>query len=413
MACSTQSTELKAPPDEATPVEVSAPPPVEAPPEEGLWNPKVETSADAELEALEALGYVGGETPGTGEIGVTIHDRERVAAGWNLWTSGHGPEAFLMDMEGEIHHTWRLAFAEAFPGRQVDTERPGTQYWRRVQLLPDGSLLAIFEGHGLVKVDRDSRRIWAWEGRAHHDLHVRADGTIVTLSRVPHVLPRIHPKRPVLEDFVSTLSAEGVELHRFSVLEAIEESPHRALWQAHKKAAGDLFHTNAIEVLDGRLADQVPAFAQGNILVSFRAFHAIAVLDPHTERAIWAATGSFRRQHDPRVLTNGHLLLFDNLGRPRHSAVLEYDPATMALQWSWGLQPGQELFTKFCGAASRLTNGNTLISESDNGRVIEVTREGDIVWEFHNPHRAGPDQSYVAIIPELSRVDAAAWLEVP
>jgi hypothetical protein len=33
----------------------------------------------------------------------------------------------------------------------------------------------------------------------------------------------------------------------------------------------------------------------------------------------------------------------------------------------------------------RLPNGNTLITESDNGRVFEVTRDGEVVWEFFMP----------------------------
>jgi len=34
--------------------------------------------------------------------------------------------------------------------------------------------------------------------------------------------------------------------------------------------------------------------------------------------------------------------------------------------------------------ADRLANGNTLITDSKNGRVIEVTPEGDVVWEFRD-----------------------------
>jgi len=36
------------------------------------------------------------------------------------------------------------------------------------------------------------------------------------------------------------------------------------------------------------------------------------------------------------------------------------------------------------GACQRLANGNTLITLSDKGRVLEVTQEGEIVWEFWN-----------------------------
>jgi hypothetical protein len=57
-----------------------------------------------------------------------------------------------------------------------------------------------------------------------------------------------------------------------------------------------------------------------------------------------------------------------------------------------------------CGAARRLQNGNTLITESDNGRAFEVTEDGSIVWEFVNPERAGDEGQYVATLFEMVRV---------
>ena len=33
----------------------------------------------------------------------------------------------------------------------------------------------------------------------------------------------------------------------------------------------------------------------------------------------------------------------------------------------------------------RLANGNTLITESERGRVFEVTADKEIVWRFVNP----------------------------
>ena len=38
---------------------------------------------------------------------------------------------------------------------------------------------------------------------------------------------------------------------------------------------------------------------------------------------VWALTGDFRAQHDPKILENGNLLLFDNLGRGTLSRILK------------------------------------------------------------------------------------------
>ena len=119
---------------------------------------------------------------------------------------------------------------------------------------------------------------------------------------------------------------------------------------------GDLFHTNAIEVLDGRLEEQDPAFRAGNLLVSSRILNAIIVLDPDTERAVWARTGDFRRQHDPHALSNGRILLFDNVGLSKsQSRVLEIDAATGKHGWSYTHADGpKKFFSRTCGLAERL-----------------------------------------------------------
>jgi hypothetical protein len=47
-------------------------------------------------------------------------------------------------------------------------------------------------------------------------------------------------------------------------------------------------------------------------------------------------------------------------------------------------------FSPRMGCAQRLPNGNTLITESSFGRFFEVTKEGEIVWEYVNPFFGRP-----------------------
>ena len=63
-----------------------------------------------------------------------------------------------------------------------------------------------------------------------------------------------------------------------------------------------------------------------------------------------------------------------------------------------------KFYSHFKGAAQRLPNGNTLITESTRGRAVEVTPAGEIVWEFYNPHRAGENGELVANLCELVRL---------
>ena len=55
-----------------------------------------------------------------------------------------------------------------------------------------------------------------------------------------------------------------------------------------------------------------------------------------------------------------------------------------------------------------------MITESNFGRVIEVTPDSQIVWEFVNPNRAGKKGDKVATIYEMERVTRdLPWIKTP
>src|SRR5207237_5000097 len=128
------------------------------------------------------------------------------------------------------------------------------------------------------------------------------------------------------------------------------------------------------------LALRFPQFKAGQVLVSLRNLNLVAVLDPATGAVVWAARGPWRAQHDARFLDNGHLLIFDNLGSPRGSRVLEYDPQTQAFPWSYPGETGTPFLSRIRGMCQRLPNDNTLIVNSDGGEVFEVTPQREVVW---------------------------------
>jgi hypothetical protein len=53
-----------------------------------------------------------------------------------------------------------------------------------------------------------------------------------------------------------------------------------------------------------------------------------------------------------------------------------------------------------------LPNDNVLITESNNGRAFEVTREREIIWDFVAPQRAWDHPEMVANLYELVRLPA-------
>ena len=380
-----------------------------------------------QIEELRSIGYVSGSVAAPAERGVVLHDRERAWGGLNFFVSGHAPEAVLMDMDGNVLHRWHSEFSDSFPGRPFHPDRPDIRFWRRAHLFENGEILAIHEGLGLVKLGRDSRPIWARPLPAHHDLQVLPGGSIVVLTREAGVDPRVDERAPILQDFVSILDPQGVERRRLSLLDAFDAAGAEHDWRAALRTfwrkertrqlaahPGDLFHTNSVELLDGRLAARVPAFAAGNLLVSMCHLDTIAVVDLNRERVVWSLGGIFALQHDPTVLRDGRLLVFDNNWRTARSRVVALDPATREIVWEYRGSEERPFYSRTCGTAAELPNGNVLVTESDGGRAFEITPAGETVWEFYNPHRAGENDEYIATLFEVVRLPAgfaAGWLE--
>jgi hypothetical protein len=108
------------------------------------------------------------------------------------------------------------------------------------------------------------------------------------------------------------------------------------------------------------------------------------------------------------------MLLFNNQAAENSSEVIEFDPFTQEVFWSYAGDDTVQFYTRSCGSNIRLRNGNTLITESDRGRAFEVTPDKKIVWEFVNPNRAVcPDtgDELIASIFEMIRLPADFPLE--
>lgn len=387
------------------------------------------------LSEVQSLGYFDGVKPADGaESSVTHVDPELAWPGYNLIVSGGQPEAVLMDMLGHPLHRWHLDLEAAWTAEDLDRDpelkallaQPGDgvdrkDSWQRVRLLPGGELLALFKDVGLVRIDKDSNLIWKRTFAAHHDMVVASNGDILVLISEPRVLPRIDPQAPQLDDLVLVLSPEGEEKQRFSIYDALENSPFADLL-TRCKPSGDPFHTNSIQILEILpLADPpLPgAFKPGAFLLSIREIDTIAVLDPETGAITWAKSGPWKAQHHATMLPGGTITIFDNYGDPDpehgESRVVEYNPTDDRIVWEYAGNARNELNSRRRGNVQRLPNGNTLINESDNGRAFEVTQDGRIVWEYINPSRAGEGLRYIAVIRSLDRIDPQSlshWLKL-
>jgi hypothetical protein len=366
------------------------------------------------------------------ETGVTVNVADKVGPGLTLYTSGDAPKAHLISADGSVVHEWHKPFSEVWD-KSSPVRRPVQDrqvYFNKARVYPDGGLLGIYigvgdspYGYGMVRLDADSNLIWKNLDRFHHDVDIAPDGRIYGLT---HAYRQDQPEGtsftpPLLDDYLVVVSpSDGRTLKKISLLDAVNASEfRRLLWHVPPLSLEDPLHTNGVDVLDhesaARLQSRLPVAAEGQVLLSFRelAGGTVALLDVDREVIVWAMRGPWLGQHDPDVLPNGNLLVFDNRGRfggDTRTRVIEVDPGTGGLVWSYGGDHRRPLDSLIRGSQQRLPNGNTLITESSGGRLLEITADGEAVWEYFNPARDERDgQALTAIFSWAQRIDPESF----
>jgi len=110
------------------------------------------------------------------------------------------------------------------------------------------------------------------------------------------------------------------------------------------------------------------------------------------------------------MLTNGNILVFDNRGNISGATgitrILEFNPNTHEIIWEYSGTEDAPLSNRIRGAQQRLPNGNTLITSSNQARLVEVTPDKEIVWDYRNTTRAGEDGGMVPVVMWGERYDA-------
>ena len=348
---------------------------------------------------LQALGYAEwteGQEVDVDVSGVVRADPERSAPGYNVFTSRSRAPAVLMDHEGTILHEW---------------DEPAWERgkWQHVELQPDGSLFLVLKHAALVKFDWDSNVLWKTPMKIHHDIDVGPDGRIYALGEGVEEFPYQGRKIPINDNQIVTISPEGEILNEISLyplladfvdperFEEIDKAVHEGEDPTEtRRNRLDALHTNSVEVLREDLGDIAPA---GSFLLSVRNIDLVVIIDSEGKEVLWSwGPGEIIRQHHATVLPNGNILLFDNRDgeettllvsdnpdEEKASRVVEVDPATKKIVWEYRGTEADPFYSYSRGSSQKLENGNVLIAESNRGRALEVTPNGEIVWEYLNP----------------------------
>ncbi len=362
-----------------------------------------------QLGMLDRLGYVDFGTRTDEHTGVTIHDTDRTAPGVNLVTYSAFGRAELIDAEGRLLHVWEAASE--------------TQRWEGARILADGDLLVVSRPGGLMRMSPDGAVRWVWD-REHHHFHHFADelpdGRLVGVALTRRW--RLgYSKWRVVDDSVATLSPEGELLERHFLLDVARRNPGRGLADepvrpgTTTRKTVDLFHVNRVDwITDDTLEEPHALMRPGRVLLTVRNQDSLVLLDWSSQEIHWMfGRGVLGKPHDAQVLPNGHVVVIDNVGLDAGSRVVEIDPLRDEIVWEYRSEDPSDFFTKTRGTVQRLPGGTTLVAESNEGRAFEITREGEIVWEYRTPHRddeGHPAALRIARYPEsvLARLDLAS-----
>jgi hypothetical protein len=288
-------------------------------------------------------------------------------------------------------------------------------------MLPGGDVIVIRKFHDILRLDWNSDLVWRSEVAAHHEITPLPDGSVLVIAREQHIHRRLRVRFPA----IVRLDKDGNEIARWSSYEHLDEIKRKfdrrsfidtildslvrqgidpETWEpltARAESAKaeidaaplryDQFHMNTISMIpDNPVGRTDNRFEAGNMLICFRNVNQIAVLSGDTAEILWAwGEGNLDWPHHPTMVEGGRILVFDNGTKRGYSRLIELDPATDRIVWEYKGDPPERFFTPEKGSSQRFPNGNTLICEGDRGRCFEITRDGEIVWEWYNPAMRG------------------------
>jgi len=285
-------------------------------------------------------------------------------------------QGFHFDGQGNSKKPARLVSA-APDGRTnwvFDGDNVGATWFYDVDPLPNGNLLVSTtrnpdthaNGTLVVEVDPDTQEaVWS-QGLEMTDTHD---------------VDRINDTHIVVANMRNYDEETGVSNDRIVIYDTVDDEVDWE-WKFRNHYPNstdggfseDWTHVNDVDVID-----------EHRLLLSPRNFDQAVILN-RTTGEIEDRLGSdgdldvLNEQHNPDYMVsddgNPVILVADS----ENDRVVEYERIDGEWERTWTVGEGQLNWPR---DADRLPNGNTLIVDSLNHRVIEVTPTGEIVWEYY------------------------------
>ncbi len=415
---------------------------------------KIGVVASVVLAAVSAILVA---APSVFPTGTTVYDPARAWSGFTVLSPLGTQAAIVIDMNGKVVKKWDGYNSSAggpariLPGGYVvgaeGANAPRQESLALVQRDFDGKEMWRFDHNQQIQT-RDGKMVWAL--RQHHDWQredfpagyyspeatpsLEGSKTLV-LTHINHVVPEVVPDVTLSDDRLIEVTWDGKVDWEWLASDHIDEfhfdqDARDAIASREgvnaARGAFDWLHVNSATYVGPNhwFDEGDQRFAPNNVIISSRQASFIAVIgrDGHIVwqlgpdfsvspelRAIRQIIGQHNAHFIPKGLPGaGNVMVFDNgggsgYGRPNPvapkgqnifsrptSRVLEIDPVSLKLVWSY---TSPTFFATNISGAQRLPNGNTMVTEGPDGRLFEVTRDGDIVWEYIFPEFTGARRS--------------------
>lgn len=357
----------------------------------------------AQLSALPYLSNYPQQDSDQNKMGLVLHKTKQAYRGVTVYGTWEN-RAYFIDMEGSLLHELRF-----------DLPKVQGVMWMRIAR--DGSFF-LLGLDGLARVDSDSKILWQADDRYyHHDFDLDEAGRLYALSKALRPISYSGQTVHIFDEFITIFSPEGklekeisiydLAGHRLysSILDKLAmrqkhwnfkdakdiENKISSDWQESRSSKNlyidnpyDLFHINTVKVVGPG-----HTFAKkGHLLICLRNLDLVLVIDPNKKKIVWEwreGIAYLDRPHAPMLRGSDRLLLFDNGWRRGYSKIVEVNTLSKKIVWQYEATPPESFFSKRGAMAQHLPNGNVLITESAKGHIFEITREGQIVWDFWNP----------------------------
>ncbi len=234
----------------------------------------------------------------------------------------------------------------------------------------------------VLELDWDGNIVWEYRNpRLHHDHQRTREGTTILIAAEPldpetsrrfaHGDPGT-PDGQVLSEALIEVDRDGRTIWEWHAHEHLDPDLER-----YRVGSGgnQWLHANAVYLLP-----------DGNLMTSFNTLSEVIMLDKASGEVTWRLKPDMTMsQHNPTMLANGNIQLFDNGSRRNFSRILEIRPQDQEIVWEYTGNPRDAFFSMNISGAQRLPNGNTLICEGRSARFFEVTPDKETVWEYISP----------------------------